>query len=141
MMFNLTDAAFGTGGGLLIGLAATLMLLFNGRVTGVSGMTNAVMRRSAGLWRIESALFLAGLIAAPAIYTIAYAKPDITLTADPLLLVVGGLLVGFGVSMGSGCASGHGVCGITRFSSRSIAATCAFMGVAMATVFAMNLLG
>ncbi len=122
-------------GGLLIGASAALLLLLNGRIAGISGILGGLLapaRGEAG-WR---AAFLIGLIAAPLIYTgLGGTLPETRLDASAAGLVVAGLLVGFGSRLGSGCTSGHGVCGIGRGSPRSLAATGIFMAVAIATVF------
>jgi uncharacterized protein len=128
-------------GGVLIGVAATMLLVMTGRVAGISGIAAALLRPqdSGNGWRVA---FLLGVLAAPVAYVIAGAPlPPIEIEATPALLVVAGLLVGIGTRMGGGCTSGHGVCGIARGSARSIAATGIFVAVAMVTVFVMNLLG
>ena len=124
-------------GGLLIGLAAALFILFHGRIMGVSGIVGGLLRSSKGdrSWRLS---FLAGLILAPLITKFAGLAPAIRIEQSMIWLVVAGVLVGFGTSLGSGCTSGHGVCGIARLSPRSIAATIIFMAFAMLTVWLMN---
>ncbi len=126
-------------GGVLIGLAATVMLLFHGRITGITGILAGVLdRRSRGdvLWRV---LFFGGLVAGGTV--LALAAPQL-FTADlvrsPWAIVAAGLLVGFGTRLGSGCTSGHGVCGISRFAPRSLVATAIFMATGAATVFVVN---
>ena len=125
----------GLVGGLLIGLAAALLLLLNGRISGISGIVGGLVipKSSDAGWR---AAFVAGLLLGASIYklTTGGAIP-VTMQASLPVLVVAGLLVGFGTRLGSGCTSGHGVCGIARLSSRSIVATAVFFGVAMLTVF------
>ncbi len=134
MNFDLTNALFGLGGGILIGLSAALLLLANGRIAGISGIAGSLVAlKLPATWR-ESALFLAGLVAAPAIYALVVSPPDIKITGSVPLLVTGGVLVGIGSRLGSGCTSGHGVCGISRLSKRSILATATFMAIAIATV-------
>jgi uncharacterized protein len=128
-------------GGLLIGVAVAMFLLLNGRVLGVSGIVGGLLRRNPGdkAWRL---LFLAGMLAAP--WLMAGVRPMAAPRIDAgwAVLVAAGLLVGWGTSMGSGCTSGHGVCGLSRLSPRSLVATLAFMGMGMATVFAVrHLLG
>ncbi len=122
-------------GGALIGLAATLLWLMNGRVAGISGIVNGVFARAAGdtAWRVW---FLAGLLAGGAIY-VAFTGLPFQLRSDfPMpLLILAGFLVGFGTRLGSGCTSGHGVCGIARLSRRSLVATAVFLTTAMLTVF------
>ena len=124
-------------GGLLIGLAAAAFILFHGRIMGVSSIVSGLLRSSKGdrSWRIS---FLAGLILAPIIAKFAGFTPIIRIEQSTAWLVLAGLLVGFGTSLGSGCTSGHGVCGIARLSPRSITATLIFMAFAMFTVWLMN---
>jgi len=125
-------------GGVLIGFAATLLLWLNGRVAGVSGILNGVLFRKAGdvSWR---AMFLLGLmLAAGAYVALVPGAPQPRTGAAPLLLVIAGVLVGFGTRMGNGCTSGHGVCGLGRLSLRSLAAVLTFMCTAIATTFVMR---
>lgn len=124
-------------GGLLIGLAAALFILFHGRIMGVSGIVGGLLRSSKGdrSWRLS---FLAGLILAPLITKFVGFAPAIRIEQSMIWLVVAGVLVGFGTSLGSGCTSGHGVCGIARLSPRSTTATIIFMAFAMLTVWLMN---
>ncbi len=123
-------------GGALIGSAAVILMLTLGRIAGVSGITATLLSGSVDrqqLWRLA---FILGLITGPLLYSLlGGAIPAITLTPDLFYLVVGGLLVGFGSSLGSGCASGHGVCGLARLSLRSIIATLLFVLTAMLTVY------
>lgn len=123
-------------GGVLIGGAATLLLLLTGRIAGVSGMAaRAFGIASAGPgWR-HAAAFLIGLPAGAALVAFFVRSPHIDVTSSAPLLIVAGLLVGFGTRLGSGCTSGHGVCGVGRLSMRSIVATLTFMAAAIATVF------
>jgi hypothetical protein len=122
-------------GGAIIGLAAVLFALFNGRVTGISGIVGGLLRPSLpdAAWR---AAFLAGLIVAPIVYRLFAGPPNLTIDANYPTLVVAGLLVGIGTRYGAGCTSGHGVCGLSRLSPRSLVATLAFMAAGFATVFA-----
>ena len=124
-------------GGVLIGVAAAMFLLLNGRIAGISGILGGLLRPARGdvAWR---AAFLAGLLFAPALYALVTRIPDPTIEAGYPLLLLAGALVGIGTRYGSGCTSGHGVCGLSRFSSRSLAATLAFMGAGFATVFAVR---
>ena len=124
-------------GGLLIGLAAALLILLDGRVLGVSGIVGGLLRPRAGdrAWRLA---FLAGLLAAPALWSLVAAPVVPRIAAGPALLVLAGLLVGWGTRHGSGCTSGHGVCGISRLSPRSLVATLAFMASGFATVFVLR---
>jgi uncharacterized protein len=130
-------------GGILIGLASWLILASLGRVTGISGIASTALfeRKHAGsddgAWRW---FFLAGLVTGGALFTVWLAAPT-AMSGQPLLLAVAGLLVGFGTVMGSGCTSGHGVCGLGRRSVRSLVATCTFMATGFATVFIAAKLG
>ena len=126
-------------GGALIGLAASIMLLFNGRIAGISGIYGGLLKnpRQDADWRLA---FLAGLLAAGVLLTLVApstvaATPDRSLGATALA----GLVVGVGVRMGNGCTSGHGVCGLTRFSRRSAVATLTFMATGMLTASAIQL--
>lgn len=136
MTVNWTDFTPWTalGGGLLIGLAAAMLLLFNGRIAGISGILGGLLRPVPGElgWRIA---FLLGLVAAPLAYTLAAPLPAMRIDAGTGTLIAAGLLVGIGTRYGAGCTSGHGVCGLARGSARSLAATLAFMGAGFATVF------
>jgi len=132
-MANFTPVSAAIGGA-LIGLAAALLMLTTGRVAGISGIFGGALTLSTADkgWRIA---FIAGLILAPLTGTLAgYALTAPQMPANWAVIVVAGLLVGFGTRMGSGCTSGHGVCGIARLSLRSIVATAIFMGVAIAVV-------
>lgn len=124
-------------GGLFIGLAATLLILFNGRVAGISGIVGGLLRAPSSdrAWRIA---FVAGLVLAPVVYTALGHAPEIDIDATYPVLVAAGLLVGIGTRYGSGCTSGHGVCGISRMSPRSIVATVVFMGIGIATVYVVR---
>ena len=121
-------------GGALIGLAAALLLLLNGRVAGVSGILSGLWR--AGSPRLENAAFILGLAAGPLLYLATFGRfPEIRVDAGVPTLIVAGLLVGYGTRLGSGCTSGHGVCGLGRLSPRSFAAVATFMATAIVTVF------
>lgn len=124
-------------GGILIGVSAGLFILVNGRIAGISGVLGGLMRTASGDrgWRLA---FLAGLIGAPLAYALIAQWPRITVTAGYPLLILAGLLVGMGTRYGSGCTSGHGVCGLSRRSPRSLVATLAFMGAGFATVYVMR---
>eukprot|EP01133_Synstelium_polycarpum_P019280 gene19280-23090_t len=124
-------------GGMLIGLAAALLILFNGRIAGISGILGGLLRPRRGDlgWRIA---FLAGLVATPLLYQLWQALPAVRIDADTPALIVAGLLVGVGVRYGAGCTSGHGVCGLSRLSPRSLAATCAFMAAGFLTVYLLR---
>lgn len=123
-------------GGTLIGLGAVLTMLLFGRIAGISGMLGGTLFPTSSVdwsWR---AAFIAGMIAAPVIYTFAMGKaPQFEMPISTFASIVGGLLVGIGVTFGNGCASGHGVCGMARLSPRSIVATGVFMLTAVVTVF------
>lgn len=121
-------------GGVLIGLAATLLLLINGRIAGISGILGTLLKPAPGdiAWRVA---FLAGMIGAPTLWLLADSLPAIEIDASYPVLVVAGLIVGIGTRYGSGCTSGHGVCGISRLSPRSIVATLTFMTGGFATVY------
>jgi len=122
-------------GGLLIGIATAMLLLLNGRIGGISGIVGGLLatRTSEVVWR---AVFVAGLLLGAFVYMLATgATIPVKMQASLPVLVVAGLLVGFGTRLGSGCTSGHGLCGIARFSKRSIAATAVFFGVAILTVY------
>ena len=123
-----------TLGGALIGLSAVLLMLLTGRIAGISGIISGVAFGGAGekLWRV---FFAIGLIAAPAVYFL-IVRPQIPvdITVGPISIIIGGLLVGFGTRLGSGCTSGHGVCGLSRLSPRSMLAVVVFMLSGMFTV-------
>ena len=128
-----------TGGGLLIGSAAALLLLLTGRVAGVSGMAATATRMGAGGTPWSAAMaFLVGLPVGAALIALLIRTPEVIVTSSVPLLIVAGLLVGFGTRLGNGCTSGHGVCGMARLSPRSIAATATFMVSAAATVFILR---
>ena len=133
-MENFTPLS-GLVGGLLIGVAAALLLLLNGRISGISGIVGGLLapKSSDAGWRV---VFVAGLLLGAFGYMLATggAMP-VKMQASLPVLVVAGLLVGFGTRLGSGCTSGHGLCGIGRLSKRSIVASAVFFGVAMLTVF------
>ena len=124
-------------GGVLIGIAAAMFVVLNGRVAGVSGVLGGLLRPARGdvAWRIA---FVLGLVAAPAVYVLGTALPLPTINAGFGALALAGLLVGVGTRYGSGCTSGHGVCGLARLSPRSLVATLTFMGAGFATVFILR---
>ena len=124
-------------GGVIIGLAVAMFVLVNGRIAGISGIVGGLLRPAPGDagWRIA---FVAGLIAAPACFAIVTKLPPVVIEASYPALVVAGLLVGIGTRYGAGCTSGHGVCGISRLSPRSIVATLSFMAAGVATVFVVR---
>lgn len=122
------DWLWGFGGGLLIGLAGALFLLVNGRIMGASGIVGGVIDGSGRANLTERLAFLGGLILAPMPLALMARDPDTHLTSNLALLIIGGLLVGFGTRLANGCTSGHGVCGISRMSLRGIAATVFYIG-------------
>lgn len=125
-------------GGLLIGLSVGLYLLLNGRIAGISGLTaSAVGLTQAGMSGLGLG-FLGGILGGAALASALIRQPELAITSSPLLLVAGGVIVGFGTRLGSGCTSGHGVCGMARLSPRSLIATATFMAVAALTVFVVR---
>lgn len=122
------------GGGILVGLATALLLLANGRVAGISGIIGGLLRPAHGDMRWRGA-FLLGLFAAPLAWLVIGAMPPAQIDHSPNLLAISGLLVGIGARFGSGCTSGHGVCGIARWSPRSLLATVLFLLGGFITVF------
>lgn len=124
------------GGGALIGLGAVLLMLGLGRILGATGITSGLVFAESGeefSWR---AAMVAGMILAPGLlFVITGTMPEITVPVSPLMIAIGGVIVGFGASMGSGCTSGHGVCGLSRLSLRSLVAVPTFMATAAITVF------
>lgn len=125
-------------GGLLVGLSAAIYLLFNGRVTGISGLTANATGLSRGGPRSLSLIFIVGLLGGAALSAALLRSPEVQITSNLWLLIAGGLIVGFGTRWGSGCTSGHGVCGLARLSPRSMVATAIFMAVAAFTVFVLR---
>jgi len=134
---------FATGsallGGLMLGVGASLLLIFSGKIAGISGIVAYLINpnnsdRKETAWR---ALFLIGLISAGLVYQLFAAFPPSTINANNSTLIVAGLLVGFGSRMGSGCTSGHGICGLSRLSLRSLVATLSFMLSGFALTYAM----
>ncbi len=128
-------------GGVLIGLSAALLILGSGRVAGISGIVGGLLKPGGAdtTWRLA---FLGGLLSAPLLWRLFAALPEAQPVAGGGLLVVAGLLVGIGTRYGSGCTSGHGVCGLSRLSPRSLVATLAFMGAGFVTVYVVrHLLG
>ena len=128
-------------GGALIGLATLIFILFNGRIAGISGILGGLVKprlKDFG-WRVA---FIAGLIFAPIAWQQFAKLPDIQIDASLSMLIISGLLVGIGTRFGSGCTSGHGICGLSRLSPRSIVATVCFMFAGFVTVYiARHLLG
>ena len=128
-------------GGLLIGLSAALLIALLGRVAGISGITGALLQMPTWSavkqwgWRLA---FIAGMVAAPLVWQWFAPLPAMETPSNPVVIIVAGLLVGFGTRMGSGCTSGHGVCGLSRLSMRSLAATLTFIATGAVTVFVMR---
>jgi uncharacterized membrane protein YedE/YeeE len=132
-MINFTPISAAIGGG-LIGLSAVLLMLLTGRIAGISGIFGGLLDPGSNDkgWRVA---FIAGLILAPVISSwTGYAMPTPKMPASWTVIIAAGLLVGFGTRLGGGCTSGHGICGVARWSDRSIAATIIFMVVAIVTV-------
>jgi uncharacterized membrane protein YedE/YeeE len=121
-------------GGILIGVAAAMLVLLNGRIAGISGIVGGLLRPARGdvAWRIA---FVLGLVVAPLVWVMTSALPPVEIDADTVTLIVAGLLVGIGTRYGSGCTSGHGVCGLSHLSPRSLVATLCFMLAGFVTVF------
>ena len=136
VLHDLGRAALGGG---LIGLAAGVLMLANGRVAGISGLFAGLLGERPGTWR-EDLLFLAGLPLGALAFRGLGGAVHLNMTSSPVLLLAGGLLVGFGTRLGGGCTSGHAVCGLARLSPRSIVATALFIAAAMATVAGGKLL-
>ena len=131
-------AAF--SGGLLIGFAVILFFVTTGRLAGVSGIVNNALTNTKN-WQ-SNFLFLIGLVLGPIVYTFILNKDiPFSVTSSQPLIIIGGILVGLGTKIGSGCTSGHGICGISQFSYRSIFATLTFMVAAIITVIALKWLG
>jgi uncharacterized membrane protein YedE/YeeE len=132
-------------GGLLIGLATALYLLGNGRVAGITGIVASPMRallsRASLVPEYPRLVFIAGLLLAPWLWRLFAPLPAAAVDVGPLALVGAGLLVGVGTRMANGCTSGHGVCGLSRFSPRSLVNVLAFMGAGFATVYLLRHLG
>ena len=126
-------------GGLIIGFAVVLFFITTGRLAGISGIVSSTLEKNEN--KFSNLLFIIGLILGPLVF-IFFSKNDVVfkMTSSIPLIIVGGLLVGLGTKIGRGCTSGHGICGISRFSMRSIIATIIFMIFAMITVFFLQLL-
>ena len=124
-------------GGVLIGIAAGMLALLNGRIAGISGIVGGLLMpaRQDVTWRVA---FVLGLIGAPLVYKLFGTVPAVRVDAGYVVLVMSGLLVGIGTRYGSGCTSGHGVCGLSRLSLRSVVATAAFMSAGFVTVFVVR---
>ncbi|MDR2990059.1 MAG: YeeE/YedE family protein [Providencia alcalifaciens] len=127
-------------GGVLIGLAVAILLIFNGRIVGISGILAGVLKPTKGdtAWKLA---FIVGILVAPLLFITFVYTPEVTIATSTPLLIAAGLLVGFGTRLGSGCTSGHGICGMARFSRRSMVAVVVFMLVAFITVAVINHFG
>ena len=136
-----TDWIFGLGGGLMIGLAAAIYLLLNGRIMGASGIVGGLADGTGRSTAGERIAFVAGLIGLPAVLGLFTVMPDTNATTNIGLLIGAGLLVGIGTRIGSGCTSGHGVCGMSRLSLRSIVSTLIYIGAGILTVTALRAVG
>jgi uncharacterized membrane protein YedE/YeeE len=124
-------------GGLLIGISVALFLLLNGRIAGISGILGGLLdwpKNDIG-WRVS---FLIGLVVSPLLYEVFTERPGIIVATSSGWLIIAGLLVGFGTQLGSGCTSGHGVCGLSRGSRRSLIATAVFMAAGIASVYVVR---
>lgn len=127
-------------GGVLIGLAVTLLRVFNGRIAGISGILSGVLKPIKGdtAWKVA---FILGLLISPSLFIYFAYIPEVDIAASMSTLIIAGLLVGFGTRLGGGCTSGHGICGMARFSQRSVVAVIVFMVTAFITVAISNELG
>lgn len=128
-------------GGALIGLAATLLMILNGRVAGISGIMGGLLQpeKDETMWRVA---FLVGLIAAPFLVSIfSNAWTEISFPVDLPTMIIAGVIVGYSTRLGGGCTSGHGICGISRLSARSITATLMFMATGFVTVYVVRHVG
>lgn len=124
-------------GGAVIGLAVAALILLNGRIAGISGIVGGLFKMQKGdmKWRIA---FISGLVAAPLVWQLFLNLPAIRIDGSYAMMAIAGLVVGMGTRYGSGCTSGHSVCGLSRLSPRSIIATLAFMGTGLATVYVIR---
>ena len=127
-------------GGVLIGLAVAILLILNGRIAGISGILAGVLKPAKGdtAWKLA---FIVGILVAPLLFITFVYTPEVTIATSTPLLIAAGLLVGFGTRLGSGCTSGHGICGMARFSRGSMVAVAIFMLVAFITVAVINHFG
>lgn len=127
------------GGGILIGLAATLLMLVAGRIMGATGVLTGLFQPASGSDFVWRAALMAGMLTGPAVvWLLSGSMPAVEVPVSVPMLIIGGLIVGVGVTYGSGCTSGHGVCGMARLSPRSIVATGVFMVVTFATVYVVR---
>ncbi|MEO7560787.1 MAG: YeeE/YedE family protein [Nitrosospira sp.] len=125
------------GGGAVIGMAVALLVLMNGRIAGISGIVGGLLKRQKGDmgWRVA---FISGLVVAPLVWQLFTALPAVRIDGSYAVMAIAGLVVGIGTRYGSGCTSGHGVCGLSRLSQRSMIATLVFMGAGFATVYVIG---
>lgn len=125
------------GGGAVIGMAVALLVLMNGRIAGISGIVGGLLKRQKGDmgWRVA---FISGLVVAPLVWQLFTALPAVRIDGSYAVMAIAGLVVGIGTRYGSGCTSGHGVCGLSRLSPRSMIATLVFMGAGFATVYVIG---
>lgn len=125
------------GGGIVLGIASAMFILLNGRILGISGIIGGLLRPKAGdvTWRVT---FVLGLLAAPWVYLAVAGPLQPRIDAGWAMVIVAGLMVGIGTRYGAGCTSGHGVCGLSRLSPRSLVATLSFMAMGFATVFVLR---
>jgi uncharacterized membrane protein YedE/YeeE len=132
-----------TLGGMLIGLSAAILMLFQGRIAGITGILDRLLPPYRGSAPLTAAAFVVGLLAAPVLWSLLLQVPiSQTVSGNLPLMIVGGLLVGVGTGLGSGCTSGHGICGLARLSPRSAVAVVTFMIAGFITVYAVrHLLG
>jgi uncharacterized protein len=124
-------------GGALIGLSAGLFILLNGRIAGISGLLGSLLSKGSD-GRAEKGLFVVGLLISPWVWSLVAQLPESSFQASGYALVAAGLLVGIGTRYGAGCTSGHGICGLSRLSPRSLVAVCCFMGSGFACVYAIR---
>lgn len=128
------DWVWGAVGGLMIGAAAALYLLVNGRIMGASGILGGLVDGTGRDSMVERLAFLLGTLAVPPLLVPLYQVVDTHITTNPLVIIAGGLLVGVGTRLANGCTSGHGVCGISRFAPRGLASTAIYLGAGAVTV-------
>ena len=128
-------------GGALIGAGSGVLLLGNGRIAGISGILGAIVESPFSRQTTERLLFVAGLMIVPLVYFLVKGPPDYEMTSNVTVLVIAGLLTGIGTRLGNGCTSGHGICGLSRFSTRSLVAVLTFMATGVLAVTALSFLG
>jgi uncharacterized membrane protein YedE/YeeE len=141
MQMDYTSWTYGLLGGIIIGSAAALYLIMNGRIRGASGIIGGLVDGSGRTTRVERIVFICGLVCAPALLSLFYTLPSTNVTDNIVLLIVAGLFVGVGTRIGSGCTSGHGVCGISRLSIRSILSTLVYIAAGAIIIVIARSLG